>query len=70
MLTLSSSDASGWCWLIPLHNGTSSVGIVQNQALAVQKKKAMESPSTQAFYTESLKLAPMIQAILKKGELV
>lgn len=23
-------DASGWCWYIPLHNGTTSVGVVQN----------------------------------------
>ncbi|KAL8703500.1 MAG: hypothetical protein Q9201_003310 [Fulgogasparrea decipioides] len=62
-------DSSGWCWLIPLHNGTTSVGIVQNQDLATAKKKAMGSPSSQEFYEESLKLAPQIRGILSKGEL-
>ena len=62
-------DASGWCWLIPLHNGTTSVGIVQNQALATTKKKAMEDSSTQAFYKESLHLAPKIQKLLADAEL-
>ena len=70
MLTHFSLDASGWCWFIPLHNGTTSVGIVQNQELAMSKKKAMESPSTKGFYKESLKLAPGISEILAKGELV
>ncbi|KAI4241067.1 MAG: hypothetical protein LQ352_007508 [Teloschistes flavicans] len=63
------TDASGWCWLIPLHNGTTSVGIVQNQDLATSKKRAMGSPSSQEFYEESLKLAPRIRAILTGGEL-
>ena len=60
-------DASGWCWLIPLHNGTTSVGIVQNQELATAKKKAMDSPSSEEFYFESLKLAPRIREILAGG---
>ena len=63
------SDASGWCWLIPLHNGTSSVGIVQNQDMATAKKKEMGSPSQEEFYKESLKFAPRIEAILSKAEL-
>ncbi|KAG6999547.1 hypothetical protein G7Y79_00034g069700 [Physcia stellaris] len=64
------SDASGWCWFIPLHNGTTSVGVVQNQELAMTKKKAMESPSTVGFYKESLNLAPGVKEILANGELV
>lgn len=64
------SDASGWCWYIPLHNGTTSVGVVQNQELAMNKKKAMESPSTQGFYEESVKLAPGVSELLAKAELV
>lgn len=63
------SDGSGWCWFIPLHNATTSVGIVQNQDLAVDKKRALGSPSSQEFYLESLKLAPEIREILSKGEL-
>ena len=34
------------------------------------KKKAMESPSTQGFYVESLKLAPGVSEILTTGQLV
>jgi flavin-dependent dehydrogenase len=64
------TDASGWCWLIPLHNGTTSVGIVQNQDAATAKKKAMGSPSQEDFYKESLKLAPKIEGILSGGEII
>ena len=70
MLIQNSLDASGWCWYIPLHNGTTSVGVVQNQELAMKKKKAMESPSTQGFYEESVKLAPGVCELLAKAELV
>ncbi|TAQ85368.1 hypothetical protein B7494_g6309 [Chlorociboria aeruginascens] len=61
-------DESGWAWLIPLHNGTTSVGIVQNQDLATSKKKAMGSPTTKDFYMESLKLAPAILELISDGE--
>jgi flavin-dependent dehydrogenase len=64
------SDASGWCWKIPLHNGTTSIGVVQNQETATQKKKDMGSPSSKEFYLESLKLAPSILDLLSGGELV
>jgi len=63
------SDASGWCWKIPLHNGTTSIGIVQNQETATQKKRDMGSPTSKEFYLESLKLAPSILDLLSKGEL-
>ncbi|OQE91609.1 hypothetical protein PENNAL_c0009G11320 [Penicillium nalgiovense] len=64
------TDASGWVWFIPLHNGTHSVGIVMNQAKATERKKAMDSPSSKEFYLENLNLVPGIQALLEKGELV
>lgn len=62
------SDATGWAWFIPLHNGTTSVGIVQNQDMANAKKKEMGSPSQEEFYKASLKLAPIIKALLSEGE--
>lgn len=49
------SDASGWVWTIPLHNNTTSVGVVMNQAISTSKKKAMGSPSGRDFYLASLK---------------
>lgn len=64
------TDASGWAWFIPLHNGTTSVGTVQRQDLQVQKKKAMGSPSPVEFYKESLKLAPTGWDFISKGDLV
>ena len=36
----------------------------------MSKKKAMEAPSTQGFYVESLKLAPGVSELLAKAELV
>lgn len=63
------ADASGWCWAIPLHNGTLSIGIVMNQDAAIAAKKAMESPSTDGFYKQSIKLARGIEQLLSKAEL-
>ncbi|KAL8830192.1 MAG: hypothetical protein Q9170_005838 [Blastenia crenularia] len=60
-------DGSGWAWLIPLHNGTTSVGVVMNQDIASSKKK--EFGSTLNFYHESLKLAPNLIKFLSDGEL-
>ncbi|KAH8585315.1 hypothetical protein B0O99DRAFT_696640 [Bisporella sp. PMI_857] len=64
------TDASGWCWCIPLHDGTMSVGIVMRQDASTSKKKALGSPGGLAFYKESLKLAPNALHILgEKAEL-
>lgn len=64
------TDASGWCWCIPLHNGTMSVGIVMRQDMSIAKKKALGSPSGIEFYKESLKLAPHALKIIGSAELV
>ncbi|KAL9600000.1 MAG: hypothetical protein Q9219_003469 [cf. Caloplaca sp. 3 TL-2023] len=63
-------DASGWIWTIPLHNGTTSVGVVRNQTVATQRKKEMGSPSSKEFYLDCLKQAPGIIKLLGDGELV
>ncbi|KAL8852078.1 MAG: hypothetical protein Q9221_003008 [Calogaya cf. arnoldii] len=64
------SDASGWIWTIPLHNGTTSVGVVRNQAVATQRKKEMGSPSSKEFYLDCLQLAPGVLKVLGDGELI
>jgi len=61
-------DASGWAWFIPLHNGTHSVGIVQNQEMATKKKRAMAESSSKGFYFESLQFVPGIQELLANAE--
>ncbi|KAF7562620.1 hypothetical protein G7046_g1523 [Stylonectria norvegica] len=60
-------DESGWAWLIPLHNGTTSVGIVENQELSIKKKKASKAETSQEFYLENLKLAPNLLALIGEG---
>lgn len=64
-------DESGWAWLIPLHNGTTSVGIVMNQEI-LTKKKQSQTPalSTLEFYHDQLKLAPQLLELLADGELL
>ncbi|KAI4595836.1 hypothetical protein KJ359_006473 [Pestalotiopsis sp. 9143b] len=63
-------DGSGWAWFMPLHDGTRSVGVVQDQKLAAKRKRELGSPATQEFYTESLKLATRTQALLSGAELI
>ncbi|KAI0887888.1 FAD/NAD(P)-binding domain-containing protein [Annulohypoxylon maeteangense] len=64
------TDSSGWCWFIPLNNGTHSVGIVQNQQMATDKKRSTKNPSTKDFYLSSLDLVPGTKELLCEGELI
>ncbi|KAH7118685.1 hypothetical protein B0J13DRAFT_590084 [Dactylonectria estremocensis] len=57
-------DESGWAWFIPLHNGTTSVGIVENQKLSIEKKQASKAENSHEFYLENLKLAPNLLALI------
>ena len=47
-----------------MHNGTTSVGVVQNQDIAAEKKKSIPTLSAKDFYLSQLKLAPNLMAIL------
>lgn len=64
------TDGSGWTWFIPLHDGTVSVGVVQNQDMATAKKRAMNSPSSREFYDSNVALCPGIHGLLQGAELV
>ncbi|KAL8723148.1 MAG: hypothetical protein Q9225_000489 [Loekoesia sp. 1 TL-2023] len=64
------SDASGWVWTIPLHDGTTSVGVVRNQSVATERKREMNSPSSKDFYLDCLQMVPGILKVLGEGELV
>ncbi|CEL03677.1 hypothetical protein ASPCAL04824 [Aspergillus calidoustus] len=55
-------DESGWAWFIPLHDGTTSVGVVRNQAIAAEKKST--ATSLEAYFDDSLTLAPMLTSLL------
>ncbi|KJZ70369.1 hypothetical protein HIM_10237 [Hirsutella minnesotensis 3608] len=63
-------DASGWAWFMPLHDGTRSVGVVQDQKMAVEKKRRMGNPSTSEFYNKSVELASRTKSLLAGAELV
>lgn len=69
MLTSALPDGSGWCWFIPLHDGTTSVGVVMNQSMSTSKKKANGSISARDFYVESVHEARGITHLLSKAEL-
>ncbi|GAB1312721.1 Tryptophan 2-halogenase [Madurella fahalii] len=62
-------DMSGWCWAIPLHNDSLSVGIVMRQDESAKRKKASTSPSAVEFYKECLSLSPIISDLLSSAEL-
>lgn len=55
---------------MPLHDGTRSVGIVQLQKMAVDKKRELGSPSTLDFYTSCLEMAPKTKTLLEGAKLV
>ncbi|KAK2596240.1 Tryptophan halogenase [Conoideocrella luteorostrata] len=63
-------DCSGWCWFMPLHDGTRSVGIVQDQQMAANKKRELGRPSTLDFYKKCIDMAPGTKELLKGAELV
>nr|UVI58154.1 halogenase [Aspergillus roseoglobulosus] len=58
-------DGSGWAWFIPLHNGTTSIGVVMNQEMATKKKKLSSVTSSRAFYLESVEGARGISRLLE-----
>lgn len=68
------TDSSGWAWIIPLHDGSTSVGVVMNQDLSeklkAKAKEAGEDTSSLAHYMRGLDLAPGLRAILGDAELI
>lgn len=66
------TDESGWAWMIPLHNGRTSIGVVMNQEVSNNKKRTHPSgsaPSLQQFYKEELRFAPGVLQFIGTGEL-
>lgn len=70
ILSISAVDGSGWCWAIPLHNGTLSCGMVVRQDIFFANRKAAGSPSSVDYYKQCLKLAPKISKLLENAEIV
>ncbi|KAF8636117.1 hypothetical protein AX17_003820 [Amanita inopinata Kibby_2008] len=67
------TDGLGWAWLIPLHDGTTSIGIAMHQDVSDMKKKNYPggSPTTTKHYLEQIKFLPGIMELLgEQGNLV
>ncbi|KAJ7738145.1 putative halogenase [Mycena metata] len=63
------TDETGWCWFIPLHNGTVSVGVVLTEESSKLKKRA-QNVTLEEHYLHQLKLVPGALGLIGKGELV
>ena len=57
------SDASGWTWFIPLHNGTWSVGVVMNDKVLAQSKRESGLDS-KGVYLQRIKETPGLAPLL------
>ncbi|KAH7926941.1 FAD/NAD(P)-binding domain-containing protein [Leucogyrophana mollusca] len=64
------TDESGWAWFIPLHDGTTSIGVVMYQETYNTKTKALGSPSLEDRYRSLLPLAPNLSKLIGGGTLV
>ncbi|QRD93406.1 hypothetical protein F9C07_7863 [Aspergillus flavus] len=62
------ADGSGWVWLIPLHNGTTSIGVVMNQEAATAKKRETGA-TTKDLYLNTIKNTPGVWQLLDKAKL-
>ncbi|KAG9220643.1 hypothetical protein CCMSSC00406_0003742 [Pleurotus cornucopiae] len=69
------TDETGWAWFIPLHNGTTSVGIVMNQKSHTDRTKQQVatgdgSSTMTSRYLENILLAPGLVDLIGEGKMV
>ncbi|KZV76668.1 FAD/NAD-binding domain-containing protein [Peniophora sp. CONT] len=57
------TDRRGWCWCIPLPDGTHSIGVVQHEQTSVEKKTAGPS-GLEKHYLAQVKMVPGIQELI------
>jgi flavin-dependent dehydrogenase len=63
-------DESGWAWFIPLHDGTTSVGVVMNQDMYNERVRASKGSSLEDRYRLSTSLAPELIKLIGTGKMV
>ncbi|KAF8162502.1 hypothetical protein K438DRAFT_2025490 [Mycena galopus ATCC 62051] len=68
------TDQTGWCWVIPLHDGTSSIGVVMHQDSSNAKKAAVmangKTPTLTEHYLDQLQFVPGVKELIgDKGSL-
>lgn len=68
------TDETGWTWFIPLHDGTTSVGVVSNQEKSNARKAKLREEagdsSLSNFYQKEILQTPKIVKLLEGAELV
>ncbi|KAF8154859.1 hypothetical protein B0H34DRAFT_799593 [Crassisporium funariophilum] len=69
------TDETGWAWIIPLHNGTTSVGIVMHQNISNKKKATPKAdgtkPSLTEHYLDQLQYVPGVRDLIgEKGNFI
>ena len=67
------ADETGCAWFIPLHNGTVSVGVKQDQGDAANTKRALRkckgNCTLMDYYLDELKAAPGVLKYIANGKL-
>ncbi|KAG2153327.1 hypothetical protein DEU56DRAFT_774567 [Suillus clintonianus] len=64
------TDESGWAWFIPLHDGTTSIGVVMNQDVYNEKVRALKGSSLENRYRLFITLAPALVKLIGTGRIV
>ncbi|KIJ41549.1 hypothetical protein M422DRAFT_60433 [Sphaerobolus stellatus SS14] len=69
------TDETGWSWVIPLHNGTTSIGIVMHQTYSNKKKAVPKAdgskPSLMEHYLDQLQYLPGVKDLIgEEGEMI
>ncbi|KAJ6469005.1 hypothetical protein C8R47DRAFT_1150868 [Mycena vitilis] len=69
------TDQSGWAWVIPLHDGTTSIGVVMHQDLSNAKKAVKgpngQTPSLSEHYLDQIQFVPGVQELIgEKGSMI
>ncbi|KAG2159096.1 uncharacterized protein EDB93DRAFT_1118059 [Suillus bovinus] len=63
-------DESGWAWFIPLHDGTTSVGVVRNQDIHNENVRDLKGSSMEDRYRLAISLAPALIKLIGDGRMV
>ncbi|KAJ7278021.1 hypothetical protein C8J57DRAFT_1308401 [Mycena rebaudengoi] len=69
------TDETGWAWVIPLHNGQTSIGFVMHQTSSNAKKSTImpngRAPTLAEHYLDQLQFAPGVRELVgDKGSMI
>ncbi|KAJ7250273.1 hypothetical protein C8J57DRAFT_1521287 [Mycena rebaudengoi] len=75
MLIVSPLDETGWSWVIPLRDGTTSIGFVMHQNASNAKKATVtaegQKPTLTEYYLDRLQFVPGVRELIgEKGNMI